>query len=179
MKQLILVNGVPASGKSRVAGTISAQGSWPLLTLDTIKEVLFSHLGIGDRDYNRKLGAASYEAMFALAGDFPDTTIVMDAWFGFQPEQVLASHLGKAGAASVVQVWCHAAPAVIGERYQARVGQRSGGHLGPEYVPELMALAARAVPMPNYPTYATDTTGQFDLAAFIDWRDRQGSDHGI
>ena len=179
MKQLILVNGVPASGKSRVAGTISAQGSWPLLTLDTIKEVLFSHLGIGDRDYNRKLGAASYEAMFALAGDFPDTTIVMDAWFGFQPEQVLASHLGKAGAASVVQVWCHAAPEGIGARYRARVGQRSGGHLGLEYVPELMTLAARAVPMPDYPTYTTDTTGLFDLAAFIDWLGQQGSDAGI
>ncbi len=179
MKRLVLVNGVPASGKSTVAGAISAKGSWPLLALDTVKEALFAHLGMGDRDYNRKLGAASYEAMFALVGDFPDgMTIVLDAWFGFQPGQVLASHLVKAGAAQVVQVWCHAPAGVIGQRYQARVGQRSGGHLGLEYVPELMLLAARAVPMPGYPCYSADTSGPFDLDGFIGWFGRQGSGHG-
>jgi glucokinase len=170
MKRLILVNGVPASGKSTVARAIADQGAWPLLALDTIKEALFAHLGTGDREYNRLLGRASYQAMFALAAEFPDgMTIVMDAWFGFQPEDILMSHLALAGQPSVFQVWCHASPSVIGERYAARVSGRSGGHLGMDYVPELIALAARAAPLKDYPAYQTDTTQEFDIAGFMRW----------
>jgi predicted kinase len=170
MKRLILVNGVPASGKSTVAHVIAEKGTWPLLALDTIKEALFAHLGTGDREYNRILGRASYQAMFALAAEFPDgMTIVMDAWFGFQPEDILKSHLALAGQPSVFQVWCHAPPEIIGERYAARVSGRSGGHLGLDYVPELTALAERAKPLKNYPAYETDTTQAFDIQGFMRW----------
>lgn len=170
MKRLVLVNGVPASGKSTVAHAIADAGKWPLLALDTVKEALFAHLGTGDRDYNRMLGRASYQVMFALAADFPDgATIVMDAWFGFQPEDVLVSHLALLGAPQVLQVWCHAPPSIIGGRYAARVTDRSGGHLGLDYVPELVALAERAMPMAQYPIHRTDTTMPFDVAAFMRW----------
>lgn len=174
MKRLILVNGVPASGKSTVARAIADSGNWPLAALDTIKEALFAHLGTGGRDHNRWLGRASYQAMFALAADFPDgMTIVMDAWFGFQPETVLAAHLQLAGQPSVFQVWCRAPPAIVGERYAARAAGRSGGHLGLDYVPELVALAEQAKPLANYPTFATDTTVPFDLADFTGWLSSQ------
>ena len=175
MKRLILVNGVPASGKSTVAAAISQAGIWPLLALDTIKKALFAQLGTGDRDYNRLLGRASYQAMFNLAADFPGgMTIVMDAWFGFQPESVLAAHLASAGSPAVVQVWCHAPAAEVGRRYAARIGERSGGHLGADYVPELMALAARAKPLGQFPTYEHDTTMPFDCASFLTWMEVLG-----
>jgi glucokinase len=170
MKRLILVNGVPASGKSTVAHAIADQGPWPLLALDTIKEALFAHLGTGDREHNRLLGRSSYQAMFELAADFPDgVTVVMDAWFGFQPQEVLASHVQRVGEPQVLQVWCHAPPAEIGARYAARVAGRSGGHLGLDYVPELIGLAARAAPLTAYPTHRTGTTKPFDMAGFMRW----------
>lgn len=98
MKTAILVNGVPASGKSTVARQISTFLGCPLLTLDTIKEPLFEHFGTGDREHNRKLGRASYGVIFSVIGDFPDPmTIVIDAWFGFQPMEVLERHLLTAG----------------------------------------------------------------------------------
>ena len=50
MKSAVLVNGVPASGKSSIARLVSGATGWPLLGLDTIKEALFAHLGMGDRD---------------------------------------------------------------------------------------------------------------------------------
>jgi glucokinase len=172
MKRLVLVNGVPASGKSTVARAIADQGNWPLLALDTIKEALFAHLGIGDRNHNRLLGRASYQAMFALAADFPEgTTVVMDAWFGFQPKAVLASHLLLAGQPSVAQVWCHAPPEEVGARYAARVAGRSGGHLGLDYVPELIALAEKAKPLDGYPAFDADTAGSFDMPGFMRWLD--------
>ncbi len=170
MKQLILVNGVPASGKSSVARAIADAGPWPLLTLDTIKESFFAHLGTGDRDYNRLLGKASYQSMFSLAADFPDDmTVVMDAWFGFQPEEVLAAHIARVGEPQILQVWCHAPPDVIGERYCERVGKRSGGHLGLDYVPELVALAQLAQPLQHFATYKVDTTRAFDVSGFQRW----------
>jgi glucokinase len=175
MTRVILVNGVPASGKSTVARAIAETGHWPLLTLDTIKEALFAHLGTGDRDYNRMLGRASYQAMFALAAEFPrDMTVVMDAWFGFQPEEVLAAHLERAEIADVLQVWCHAPPEEIGRRYLSRVGERSAGHLGADYVPELITLASRANPLPLYPTFDSDTTQPFNGSDFQAWLLRQG-----
>jgi len=151
MKRVVLVNGVPASGKSSVARALAQETGWPLLTLDTVKEALFAHLGLGDREYNRKLGRASYQAMFALIGDFPpDATAIVDAWFGFQPREVLDGHLARAGVAQVVEVWAHARPDTIGARYAARVGNRSAGHLGLEYVPELVDLARRATPLGGF-----------------------------
>ena len=164
MKAAILVNGVPASGKSSVARKISAARGWPLLTLDTIKEAFFDHLGTGDRAYNRTFGQASYQAMFDLVRDFPaGTTVVMDAWFGFQPIEVLNGHIARAGIDRVVEVWCHAPPAVIGERYVARLAKRSAGHLGADYIPELIELAGRAQPLGKWPLLGVDTTQALDL----------------
>eukprot|EP01037_Dinobryon_pediforme_P014610 gene14610-14734_t len=152
MKTAIFVNGVPASGKSTVAAHVAAQTGWPLLALDTVKEALFAHLGTGDRDYNRMLGRASYQAIFAQIGDFPNKSgVVIDAWFGFQPRQVLDDHIQRAGLARIGEIWCHAPPKAIGTRYAARVQARSGGHLGLDYVPELIALATQAKPLGDFP----------------------------
>jgi glucokinase len=63
----ILVNGVPASGKSTVSRTISAALAVPLLALDTVKEALFAELGTGDRLHNRRFGRASYGAIWCRA----------------------------------------------------------------------------------------------------------------
>jgi predicted kinase len=176
VKRVIFVNGVPASGKSSVAKAVSKTAQWPLLTLDTIKEALFAHLGTGDRDYNRMLGRASYQAMFDLAADFPDsTTVVMDAWFGFQPAEVLMDYVAKANIGIALQLWCHAPPDVVGERYRARVATRSGGHLGLDYVPELVALASLAQPLASYPTLHVDTTKPFGTETAIAWIAQQSS----
>ena len=125
MKRAIIVNGVPASGKSMVARALADATGWPLLALDTIKEALFEHLGRGDREHNRLLGRASFQAMFALIGDFPPgATVILDAWFGFQPRAVLNAHIARSGLGRIAEIWCHAPPGEIGARYASRVGTR-------------------------------------------------------
>jgi len=168
VKRIILVNGVPASGKSTVARELSRATGWPLLALDTIKEAFFDHLGTGDRAYNRRFGQASYQAMFDLVRDFPDGSgAVADAWFGFQPVEVLEAHIARAGIGKVAEVWCHAPPAVVAERYHARLAQRSAGHLGADYIPELTDLAARARPIGKWTLAEVDTTQPLDLKALV------------
>lgn len=170
MKRAVLVNGIPASGKSTVARMISDEMNWPLLALDTIKEAFFAHIGTGDRDYNRLLGKASYQAVFALIKDFPQgTTVVIDAWFGFQPTETFNGHMATAEIGQAVEIWCHAPDNVLGERYRARLGKRHAGHLGEAYIPELIALAETARPLGIQPRFEIDTALPLDRGSLITW----------
>lgn len=166
MRRAVLVNGVPASGKSTVARALAQRLDCPLLALDTVKEALFGQLGIGDREYNRKLGRASYAAIWALVSEFPrGCVVVVDAWFGFQPIEVLRGHLRHAGIGGVVEVWCHAPPDSIAQRYAERCLTRSAGHLGLDYVPELRELAGKALPLRLGTLIDADTSAPIDFDA--------------
>ncbi|GAB0115892.1 AAA family ATPase [Acidisoma sp. C75] len=166
LRQAVLVNGVPASGKSSIAAALARELGLPLLALDTVKEALFAELGTGDRLYNRRMGRASFAAIWALVAAFPPGAgVIVDAWFGFQPVDFIAGHIAGAGAAIACEIWCHAPPAEIGRRYRERAEHRHAGHLGADYAPELEALAARARPLGLGPVLPIDTIGPADLAA--------------
>lgn len=158
-KRLVMVNGVPASGKSSVARALADQTGWPILTLDTIKTPFLDVLPPGDRAFNRTLGRASYAAIFDLIHDAPaGSSFIVDAWFGFQPLVVLEDGLARAGATDLAEIWCHAPPKVIGKRYVDRLHTRHPGHPGASYVPELIALAETARPTGLAPRLDIDTT---------------------
>ena len=159
MKCAVFVNGVPASGKSTVSRDLSLKTGWPLFALDTVKEALFEEIGRGDRDHNRRMGRASYRAIFDLIADCPDGMIVIiDAWFSFQPRAVLEAHIARSGLGRIAEIWCHAPAEEIGARYARRVGARSAGHLGLDYVPELIELARSAKPLGDFDLLKVDTT---------------------
>ncbi len=177
-KRVVMVNGVPASGKSGVARALADATGWPVLSLDTIKNPFLTVLPPGNRLFNRTLGSASYAAIFDLIADAPaGSHFIVDAWFGFQPREVLERGLARAGVTDLAEVWCLAAPETIGARYAARLDQRPPGHPGADYVPELIALAARAAPTGLAPHLVVDTTEPPDPQAMTDWlRTVWGSD---
>ncbi|MBZ9726397.1 ROK family protein [Mesorhizobium sp. CO1-1-11] len=169
-RRAVLVNGIPASGKSTVSRGIADRMGWPLLALDTVKNPFLEVLGGGDREFNRTLGRASYQAIWSLVGDAPaGSTFIVDAWFGFQPRQVLEDHLRNAGVEHTVEIWCHAPGEVLAERYGARLGQRLPGHPGAAYIPELIELAKRAEPLRRGPLFDVDTTQPIDFEAIAAW----------
>jgi glucokinase len=166
---IILVNGVPASGKSTVASVIGRELSMPILALDTIKEAFFDHVGIGDRAHNRLLGKASYQAIFSTIAGFPDGLgAIVDAWHGFQPREALQEHLARASAGPVLEVWCHGPPVVIAERYRSRANVRHPGHPPASFAEELAALAARARPLGLGPVIDVPTDRMLDEAALME-----------
>jgi glucokinase len=191
MKRAVLVNGIPASGKSTVARGIAARTGWPVLALDTVKEPFFDELGPGrmselrpqgglghsadsrtssDREFNRALGRASYAVIWSLVREAPDrTTVVVDAWFGFQPVAVLERHLQRAGVEATVELWCHAPADMLVERFLARLPDRHPGHPGASFVPELRALAERGQPLRRGPIRDVDTSLPVDLDALAAW----------
>lgn len=169
-RRAVLVNGIPASGKSTVSRGIADRMGWPLLALDTIKNPFLEVLGGGDRLFNRTLGRASYQAIWSAVGEAPaGTTFIVDAWFGFQPREVLEDHLRKAGVEQTVEIWCHAPGEVLAERYGARLDQRPAGHPGAAYIPELIELAKRAEPLRRGPLFDVDTTKPIDFDAITAW----------
>ena len=169
MKRVVLVNGVPASGKSMLARALAAETGWPVLALDTVKEALFAHLGAGDRERTRLLGRASYQAIFAAIGDFPaGATAIVDAWFGFQPREVLVGHLQRAGVERVVEVWLRASPELVSARYAERAKRRIDGHPGLEYVPELEELARRAAPLGGFPLIEVEAHSAHQIRELAD-----------
>jgi predicted kinase len=168
MHPVVLVNGVPASGKSTVAALLGRRLAWPVLALDTVKEAFFDHLGAGGRDHSRLLGKASYQAIFSTIAGFPGGLgAIVDAWHGFQPPEVLEGHLARASAGPVVEVWCHAPPEVVAERYRARAGVRHQGHPPASYAEELAALAARARPLGIGPTIDVPCDREIDEEALV------------
>lgn len=162
-RRAILVNGVPASGKSGIADHLSRAGGWPVLSLDTVKNPFLLEFAPVDRPMNRRFGMATYSAIFDMVAQHPPAaTVIIDAWFGFQPRAVLDDGLQRAGITEVVEVWCHARPDTIADRYSRRAGSRPAGHPGLDYVPELRALAERARPSGGFPLIEVDTEQPVD-----------------
>jgi predicted kinase len=174
-KTVILVNGIPASGKSSIARQLAQDFTLPLLTLDGIKEPFMARLGPVDREQNRMLGRAAYEALWLMVTQAPARCIyVIDAWFGFQSKDVLCRYLSDAGVVRVLEVWNQISGERAAERYLSRLAQRPPGHPGAEYLPELRALAALAGPMALGPVLSIDQDQAIDIRRLRRWLQAQG-----
>lgn len=168
----MLINGIPATGKTTIARGIGARLHLPVLSLDTVKEALFEELGTagGDREYGRSLNRASMLAIWSLIAEFPpDATVVVEAWFRMPPHDVVLQGLERAGIDRWVEVWCHASPDTLPARYAART--RHPGHPPASYATELAALAGVARPMAIAPCLSVDTTdfAAVDIDEIVRW----------
>ena len=64
----ILVTGIPASGKSTLARALGEELRLPVISKDSLKEILFDQVGFRSREEKVRLGNASMEIMYAVAG---------------------------------------------------------------------------------------------------------------
>src|SRR6185312_1931048 len=64
---LVVVTGMPSSGKTTVAEALAYDLRLPLVAKDEIKESLYDTLGAGDVSWSGRLGGAAYGILFALA----------------------------------------------------------------------------------------------------------------
>jgi predicted kinase len=162
--RLVLVTGPPAAGKTTLAGPLAAGLGLPLIGKDLIKEALFDALGTGDRAWSRRLGAASYEVLFAVASALP--AAVLDANLG--PEAVPRLH---ALDAHLIEVFCRCPPAEIERRFAARAPHRHPGHVDHRLAPEIRDLLARGVdPLrPGGPVLEVDTSRTVDVDVVVTW----------
>jgi glucokinase len=176
MRRAVLVNGIPATGKTSIARAIGERLHLPVLSLDTVKEALFEELGTedGDREYGRALGRASMLAIWSVIAAFPsDAAVVVEAWYRKPPHDVVLRGLERAGIDRWVEVWCHASPEILAARYAART--RHPGHPPASYARELAELALVVAPMALGEVLSVDTSdfASVDLDAIARWAGEQ------
>jgi predicted kinase len=141
---VIVVSGAPGTGKSTVAGALSAHLGWPLLSLDPIKEALADVLGTGDEEWSNRVGDAAAEVVFRLSAGFPHA-IAEGWWRGTRRERARREFAGA------MEVFCHCDPRLVGERMRARLG--TGRHpihrdvINPSMLDRAVAVAPTVTPL--------------------------------
>src|SRR5512136_2128322 len=61
---LILVTGLPCTGKTTLARRLADGFSLPLLTKDPLKEILFDGLGWSNRNWSRRVSETTHALMY-------------------------------------------------------------------------------------------------------------------
>jgi predicted kinase len=135
---LVVVTGMPSSGKTTVAEALARRLRLPLVAKDEIKESLYESLGAGNVSSSAVLGRAAYGLIFALARTMLGSGVSVIAEANFFREQ--AGEFASLPEHRLVQVHCDAPLAVLLKRYADR--SRHPGHHDAEKIKELPARFA-------------------------------------
>lgn len=117
-ESVILVNGLPGSGKSTLGNQLSEKLCVPVISKDSIKEALadicLGHVSSG------KLGQIASETMWQVAAAIPGTVIVESWWYRPRDLGFVKAGIALSGSPQVVEVWCDVPPGLAWERYRDR-----------------------------------------------------------
>lgn len=171
-RQVVLVNGLPGSGKTTLAGPLAARLGAPWLSKDAVKEALADAVGQGAPPLAATsvvgapvVGAAAMEAVWRLAAA-PLPRVVVESWW-FRPRDLdhALRGLATAGADAVVEVWCDVPPDVARGRYESRPGRHPVHADDRDLTAEWATWSAGAAPLALGPVVRQDTTRPVDVGA--------------
>lgn len=166
---VVLVNGLPAAGKSTLAPPLAEVLGLPLLSKDVIKETHADVLGAeppdgrSQRSWNRLLGQAASETQWALLSYAPRGAVVESSWRS-DVRHVVIKGLARARVDRVIEVWCDVPNELARQRDRDRWPTRHPIH-GERLTDEEHAqIDNHAEPLALGPVIKVDTTAPVDIA---------------
>jgi predicted kinase len=134
---LLLITGLPATGKTTLARVIARRYAAALIAKDCVKEPLLDSIGAADAAASRRLSDASFAVLFALAHEQLGCGVSVVLEGNFRPREhavplrrVLTAVPDASGGARCAQVLCRVDEAVRRRRLAGRASdpERHSGH---------------------------------------------------
>jgi len=130
---LVIVTGLPCTGKTVLAHRLSAEIPLPIISKDDLKESLFDSLGWSDRDWSMKLGRATILLVYQLVETLLRTGVSTIAETYFHPDLAQAEFQAIQARAPFRPFVIEgiADGDVLWQRWQNRItrGERHPGHV--------------------------------------------------
>jgi predicted kinase len=130
--KLVIINGLPGTGKTTIAKPLADQLGFPLISKDTIKEFLFDTIGIGDRDWSKMLGKVSSELLYSLTDELlsKGQSVVIESAFELAFAKPVIQKYIDTHQPEVVEIYCTTEKRVRRKRFEDRnkSGERHKGH---------------------------------------------------
>jgi predicted kinase len=126
--RVVLVNGLPASGKSTLGADLARHLGWVFLSKDVLKQT-FGELA-WPLVPSARLGGLALDAMYSLASAVDGGAVLDAIWLPTRDRQFLDAGLVVMGEPLVVEVWCDITEAVARERFERRMPARHEMHEG-------------------------------------------------
>ncbi|HEX3568283.1 MAG TPA: ATP-binding protein [Candidatus Saccharimonadales bacterium] len=163
---LVLVNGIPGTGKTTLARKLTKDLGMPCLGKDMLKEFLFDTLGVGDLTWSQTLGGATFRMLYEFIDHMltrGESIIIECPFYADAARPVIAKTL-KATNARLVEVYCTTDPAVRRQRFIDRneSGDRHPGHVDQNYY----LAQANATEPTKYPPLDLGTLIKVDTTSF-------------
>ncbi len=136
---LILVNGLPGTGKTTLARRLAADVALPTFSRDGMYETLYDALDCRSNGLPSLLGSATFTFLYYVTGSVlaAGQSVIVEGFFG-RPELRTAEflHLQYTHDFEPLQILCKADGRVLLERFLARIGteERHSSHQDLEWL---------------------------------------------